>query len=297
MTRDAIATAKNNVGSQIDSIAQQNQMHSGAFRVLAQPLLDEVDRVGTSDAKDAMRKWTNELLLNADQSTGFVPGDAWRQANTQLNTAIRSSSGDVKNYLGQLSRIYKQTMRLGVSPQQGSAWDAANTMYRNAKTIEPLAKKAGDDGINPTLLMNRTAAANNQNGTLGDMADLGKYLAAKTPNSGTAQHSAILKWLGHMTSGLGAVAGFAGTHSPEGGVAGYAAGATLPFAGGLLNRALNSQPVAQAIGARMPETLAAPLRDLSRIAPLVGGAYSQQPADDVRDLQSKYQDIAPQYFR
>lgn len=281
---DKFDTAQQHVGSQIGDMASNTHAYvtSDNLNDLLK-VADEAARKGTSDharivgntARDLVDKMVpvQNPLPNGPIAT--ISGDAWREQNTALGQHMRSTQdGDLKRYLGNLQDSYMSMIEAGMPPKDFEKFQALRGQYRNLKTIQPLVEKAGEQGINPTLLQGRNIAARNNRGELSELGTLGKdALTSKVPNSGTAQRNMIYGTLGSL-AGLGGVEYAQGKEGAGLGMASPLAGA---IAGGLAGRLLHSRPAAAIYGARLPGMLAHGINGITDLSPYAAAQMAEQP--------------------
>lgn len=247
-------TAQSVIGQRIGDIAKRNTaiVTPANIRKITNTL-NEVHRSGLDDAtKKTVLERANALMKTAQSTpTGVkIDGKVWREQNTALQRQIQSATGDLKYHLGNLQKAYMDMMDVGMSPRDKPFWTAARTAYRNLKTIQPLAEKAGNEGVSPTLLRGAAINTKNNRGRMAELANLGKeQLTERVPNSGTAQKNAIHALTGSLAAGLGFGLGKASGHdTTDSAMEGLAGAAGL----GLLGRGLNSKYAARYYMARAP---------------------------------------------
>jgi hypothetical protein len=300
---DMVDHARDTVGSAIGNMASNRVALVTPKQVQGvTQLLQDVNDVSTPETARVVNNYANKMFgmgasgpskvipINNALPGGpiaQIPGDAWREQNTQIGNHIRRlgpNDGDLKYYLGELQDHYMDTMQNAMSPEEFNQFQSLRGQYRNNRTIAPLAEKAGDEGINPLLVQARAISAKNNRGDVGELGDFAKsMLAKKYPDSGTAQRALMYS---AITGGLGAGAGALLDDENHGTGAAYGAlpGAAM-IAGGLAGRGLNSQALSRLYQARMPEPVAGTIRDLAARSPVAA-----QRAEQVIAPQEGYAD-------
>jgi hypothetical protein len=297
INHDMTDTAQDTVGKAIGNMAKghtafvtQNNVND------VTNLLSDVNRKATAENAKIVNNWAEDLygMGQAGPSKvvpinnplpggpiGQIPGDAWREQNTALGQHIRRlgpNDGDLKYYLGQLQDSYMDSMHAGMTPDEQDVFGALRGMYRNNKTIQPLAEKAGDAGINPQLVQSRAIAAKNNRGDVGELGDFAKnWLASKYPDSGTAQRALLYSAL---VGGAGAAGNeIFGSGEGDGQHENSAYGGIAPVAatvlGGLAGRGLSSNLVSKYAQARLPDAIGEMVQRATATAPVAADKVVQ----------------------
>lgn len=274
INHDMTDAAHDAVGAAIGNMAKgHTALVTPADIAKAQAVVDATHPLtGTASADNSriIQNWANKLFGPRSRMqqvanplpggpVGNIAGDTWRENHTALGRQIRSTQdGDLKYHLGKLNEAHLDAMEHGMPPADFDEFQNLRGQYRNIKTIEPLAEKAGLDGINPTLLQNRAIASKNNRGDVGELGDFAKsYLSKRYPDSGTAQRAAIYTGLTGL-AGAGANEMFGGKegenqHSASEAMLIPALGIGM---GALGSRAMASRLMARYHTARLPESIA-----------------------------------------
>lgn len=253
-------------------------------------LLNDVNRKATPDVARTVNNWAEDLYGQTSKSIPIntplpngpiaqIPGDAWRQQNTALGAHIRRlgpNDGDLKFYLGQLQDSYMDSMHAGMTPDEADAFGQLRGMYRNNKTIQPLAEKAGDAGINPQLVQARAIAAKNNRGEVGELGDFAKnYLASKYPDSGTAQRAMMYAGLTGAAGAAGSLAFGDDSENHGRSMASGLAPAGAAILGGVAGRMMHSRPVSAMYTSRLPQYLGNAVQAVTDKAPVAAQRAEQ----------------------
>jgi hypothetical protein len=289
--------AQDTVGGAIGNLAANHTAqatHSNLTDILN--VVADARANATPEVTAKVEAKARQMLTHMDPN-GQIPGDAWRQANTALGRQIRSETdGDVKHYYGELQEPFMDMMQQGMPTPVQDAFRGLRTQYRNLKTIQPLAEKAGNVGINPNLLQGRNIAAKNNRGNMQELGNLGKeQLTSKYADSGTAQRAMIYAALAGGAGALGnELLGGGEERQHENSGIGALAPMGAMVLGGLGSRVLHSRPLALYNQARLPPELAKYVNGAAGLMPAAAAsanADSAEPhmADGGQPPQEPYQ--------
>jgi len=282
------------VGSQIGNMANATNAFIRPQDLSAmRGVVSDAEQFATPEVAKQVRAYADAMLKKSivdpnplpGGAIGTIPGQAWREANTALSghmNRLGQNDGDLEHRLGKLHGIYMDTMEAGMAPEDFSKFQDLRKQYSNAMTIKPLVMKAGNEGVDPKLVL---ARANTQgtafapSGKLNDIGELGTFareqMMSKYPDSGTAQRQLLYSGiLGGGAAGLNALKG--GSEGEDQNKDSAIAAAAAVFGGSLLGRGLNSRTLARLYSSRAPEAMGSFVRDVTAQAPMVG----------VRDLQA-----------
>lgn len=251
---------------------------------------------------DAVRRQIRNIVSAVDPVTRSLSPEAYQaltRKGAPLNLAQKGGERTVAHYANQLREVIDDMMERSAPPDVAHDLATLRSQWRAMKTIEPLAEKAGPEGISPALLRsavnknypNTARAPGGNEATLRDLAQIGQRFIKEPPSSGTAERTMIMQ---HMLpavvggAGLGGL-GIATAFDPDswqrnaliaaGTVAGGRAGAAALRSNALANAVIRSGlrgrgaagnplqalidrtlPAAGALAYREPRRLAAPLQ-------------------------------------
>lgn len=197
ITPEVMAAARRRIGGTMNDIAAQSEIR------VDDAMLNDLAAVG-SQAREigldpgqisALDRQIDKIVDLAAKNDGIIPGEAYQtivghksslqRMQSSGQGALRDLANDLRNAIdGGLERSAPQEVR--------DALTRARYEYKNLKTIEDLAEKAGPDGqISPAQLLGRVRAkfdnfAYGGGGDLGELARIGQTFLKEPPNSGTA---------------------------------------------------------------------------------------------------------------
>lgn len=197
ITPEVMAAARRRIGGTMNDIAARTEIR------VDDAMLNDLAAVG-SQAREigldagqisALDRQIDKITDLAIKNDGVIPGDAYQtivghksslqRMQSSGQGALRDLANDIRDAIdGGLERSAPQDVR--------EALTRARYEYKNMKTIEDLAEKAGPDGqISPAQLLGRVRAkfdnfAYGGGGDLGELARIGQTFLKEPPNSGTA---------------------------------------------------------------------------------------------------------------
>lgn len=310
ITPEVMAEARRRIGGTMNDIAARTQI------VVDDAMLNDLAAVG-SQAREigldpgqiaALDRQIDKITDLAIKNDGAIPGDAYQtivghksslqRMQSSGQGALRDLANDIRNAVdGGLERSAPQDVR--------EALTRARYEYKNLKTIEDLAEKAGPDGqISPAQLLGRVRAkfdnfAYGGGGDLGELARIGQTFMKEPPNSGTAPR--LMEMIKRNALGGGLVAGAGGAqllNQPEVAAQMLLAGAAVQGArvgnnaiqgalrnnAPLTNRLLSSQtgaaasPLMRLMASQPAQVAGQALDQLALPAAVVGGNRLVQPS-------------------
>lgn len=209
LTPDVVDAAYTNIGKKFDD-ALGGQTIKVNDEVLSRlgAIEEEAANSITGDHLNIVKRNLNKFL-NDIAEDGTISGDKINSFRSALSKTLRGTNNDASPYLHVMLDTVIDASVDG-SPARRELLDQARRQYRNLKTIEPLAAKAQNGDIAPSLLLGRVTSdakgkmyhARGKSGELGDLARIGQtFLKEPIPNSGTQE-----RLLGAAALGGGAVA-------------------------------------------------------------------------------------------
>ncbi|WP_338910716.1 lytic transglycosylase domain-containing protein [Mycetohabitans rhizoxinica] len=238
LTPPVIGEARNRIGQQFSDLAHRNTVSKRAANQLVDDLASishDITRYGVSDTQRVVSNVIDDVLAKVESRTGTMPGQAYRELDSQLGKLARNaSSGDVRHYVGQVRESLRRAMDQSINDADRKAWQQARQQYANLMTVAPVVAANPSGNVSAQALLRAVNSANKSakftgGGKLGELARVGKaFIAENIPNSGTAQRAYMQNLL---TNGLfGAGAGYAGGGDKNGAAVGALAGLAGPRA-------------------------------------------------------------------
>ena len=200
-----LQTARDRLGQVFTDLTARNTLElTPAAQQRLVTLLDDATR---NAPQDVARLVSNRIddLMGVMQGTQ-VPGTAYRQLDSAIGKQISgASSGDVRNYLGQLRTIIRDAMDESISAADQAAWRDARSQYSAlmsvTRAMNTPAAQSVTGQIPPSALATAVQGGQTQGyargfGPLNELARVGKALVQDPiPNSGTAQRTMITNML------------------------------------------------------------------------------------------------------
>jgi hypothetical protein len=236
-----------NLGQQIDTLASNNNMPiDAAFAQTLGQIKQQLPFMKT-DAKQEIQARLSQLngMITVDANGNpIVPGRAFVNLVSDLNDAIRGSSGTTQTKLLQLKDTLRQQMESGMAPDDAAHWRQLNRYYANGKVIQDAMGAAGAKPAVGDISLPQLRVAINSSmgqdayakgyGDLNNLARAGQSVLRVPADSGSPQGimiNRLLQTLGTIGSGIGGTLG-GYYHGPEGIVAGATAPLAAPWAVG-----------------------------------------------------------------
>lgn len=310
ITPEVMAAAKKRIGGTMNDIAAKTEI------VVDDAMLNDLAAVGSqareigleSGQVKGLDAQIEKILDYAANHDGKITGEAYQtitghksslqRMQTNGQGALRDLANDIRDAIdGGLERSAPQDVR--------EALTRARYEYKNLKTIEDLAEKAGPDGqISAPQLLGRVRAkfdnfAYGGGGDLGELARIGQTFLKEPPNSGTAPR--LMEMIKRNALGGGLMAGAGGAqllNQPE--VAAKMLAAGLAAQGvrvgnnalqgamknnpALTNRLLSSEtgaaasPVAQIVASPQAQAIGRQLNKVALPSAVIGGNRLVQPS-------------------
>lgn len=202
LTPDVLAEAMDRSGGKIGEI-------TGKTAIPIEDVQGSLDtfrrRLGrtTEDQQRVAGGYVDEFERIAAENGGQIPGENFKNLNSELGAQIRANAGNpLGNLLGELQDHVLDAFRERLSAEDRAAYDTSRAEYAKAKTILPLVAKAVEGDISPGSLMQavnatksgKNAMALGYAGQLGDLARAGKYLT-EAKSSGTAERNLVHQFI------------------------------------------------------------------------------------------------------
>lgn len=218
LTPDVLAEAQGRIGARMDRIAHETRIKADDTLVNDLARIEEEAQGDVTPGEITPIKNRISDVLGKIGEDGHITGaqyQALTRANTPLARAMAHPDPNISYHAGRVRDALDEAMErsLVADGRQDLLAELrdARLQYKNLKTIEPLATKAGanEHAISPPLLQARVNAqfrsrAQRGAGDLGDLADIGQAFMKAEPNSGTAGRSGARLALSEAPMMLGA---------------------------------------------------------------------------------------------
>lgn len=251
LTPEVMSHARSRIGQMFDQVAANTSIPN-RDDVLSNlgSVVNEASAVLPESDMAPLRKQVENIASSFDDK-GVMSGQAYQaltRRGTPLDRAMQSANPNIRYYAGELRDTLDDALESNAKPEDLDTLRSARLQWKNMRTVEDLAEKAGPDGqINPTLLKGQVRKsykdyAYTGAGDIGHLAEIGQRFLSEPPNSGTASRTAVRNLLtGAGMLGAGEAAAYA-AHNPMLGTLGLlGAGATQaipPIAARALNNPL-----------------------------------------------------------
>lgn len=294
LTVDQMAAARKNLSDRFEALKSQTGVAAD------DQLITDLAQVGSNarelglpdnevSALDKQIAKITDLAASHEQS-GIIPGDAY-QSLTESGSALSKIMSSAHGSYGGLGEDIKNALDSAasrVSPEANDALATLRQQWANLKTVEPLAEKAGPEGlISPPLLQGRVNAtfdnaAYGSGADLKELGDIGQTFLKEPGNSQTApRFTDKLKSPAAVAGLLGET--YLATHSPGAAAAAAGTAATaygLSKAANAFRAAQSDNPIAtaQLLGNSMAPPRSVTMLDLSTLAPGTLALSGAQPS-------------------
>ena len=197
ITPEVIASAKQRLGENYDTIASRNNIHfDKEMNTSLKNIEEEAQQVLSPEQFATVKKQVDNILTKADANGGALHGEQYQSIKRVLDKISGGRDTDVAQY----SRDLKEALLAGLSRSaeaSGNKADVAllkqtNKQYSNMKKIEDVVLKNPQGDVSPSLLSNSLATKAKRysiyqnDPELANLARAGKLvLEQKLPNSGT----------------------------------------------------------------------------------------------------------------
>lgn len=207
-TPDVLAAARTQAGNEIGTIAARHTPDFAGAPVQAlQALRHHAEQYAGADTGRIVANRVQQILDRLQQHGGTtMPGQTWREMDTELRRAAEGAPGDLVRYLGQIRDTMMAALVQVAGPAEATALREARARYGAVMDIAesmagPGAATAAGN-ISPAALRsalasgNRVGHATGQTGELGDLARVGEtFVRPAIPNSGTPERTRMANLL------------------------------------------------------------------------------------------------------
>lgn len=224
LTTKYMSTARKVLGNMFNSVADNTTITPENINALGNKLAGISSEAGQVLTDPEIKPITNQInnIIDKVESDGTLSGDTYQaltRKGAPLDVASNSNNPNIRHYAGQIRTALDDALEASASPEDLGILRQARLGWKNMKTVQDVAAKAGIEGdVSPNLLLGAVRKsyrdmAYTGAGNLGEIARI-TQLMKEPPSSGTAERLTAMRFLG----GLGEVAGVGG--------AGYAVGAS-----------------------------------------------------------------------
>ena len=206
LTPEVMSAARSRIGKVFDDVAARTSIQDAPQNVLApigQIIKDASQELPDSQLQPLIKQLDNiGSLVNPQDKT--ISGDAYQsltRKGSPLDRAATSPDPGIRYWSQQIKGVLDSALQQSAAPQDARALQSARLQWKNMRTVQDLAAKAGIEGeISPQALLGAVKKsykdmAYSGAGDLGDLANIGKEFIARTPSSNTAENMAILDLL------------------------------------------------------------------------------------------------------
>ena len=249
LTPEVMSRARKRIGDVFDNVAAKTNIPSDTVNALGDKLFGILDDARTTLGTPNASPIENQIdrVMSVVGKDGTISGDSY-QALTRKGAPLDRGMNagvdpNVKNYVGSIRNALDDALEQSAAPEDLAALRTARLQWKNMRTVQDLASKAGIEGeITPALLLGAVRKsykdmAYSGAGDIGDLANIGNEFLKEKPTSSTAERSLLYKLL--ELGGAG-TAGVLGLENPEALVRGAAAAAGTVVASRGVGSALRS---------------------------------------------------------
>lgn len=213
LTPEVLGRAKSAIGGTIGDIAGRSSM------TVDNNLVASLDAIKARAVKDLVpdqaklvSNQIDDLWTHVDPDTMTVPGEFYKNFDSNLGQLAKSNTGTVSNVLGDLRGTLRDAMDSSIGPTDAAAWKQARSQYFNLQQVAQAAKQTPGD-LSPSRLLTavNSAQRNARFGAGNDLANLAQWakntMPDAIPNSGTPQRLFYQQMLTHPLTTIGSGAG------------------------------------------------------------------------------------------
>jgi len=246
LSPEVMSQAKDRIGKVFNEVAKNSAIDIDDD--LVRGINQIADDAQLSVAESEYRPIANQIKnIFSKIKDGKITGDVYQaltRRNGPLDRAMASSDSNIRFYANQLRDTLDDGLERSATPETIDALRTARLQWKNMRTVQDLAAKAGIEGeINPAALLGAVKKsyknmAYTGAGDIGELAQIGQRFLKEPPSSGTAERIAALKTLG-LPATLAGGAAMTGDMETAGAL--LAATGALGVSGRAASSALNSQ--------------------------------------------------------
>lgn len=207
ITAQVMSDTKSNLGKEFERIFNTNTVpidnaaltKLGNIQAKAGANLTDAQMAGINKALDA-------VMTEAAKNGGTLPGrlyHAFTSKGGALNGVVNNSDSNIAFYGRQIRDALDDAFERTASKADVKALRTVKGQYKNMKTLEPLAARAGEGDISPVKLLSRVAtndktSAYTGGGDLGLLGRAGQSFLKPPQTSGTAERLGALGLFGNI---------------------------------------------------------------------------------------------------
>jgi hypothetical protein len=221
LTPQVMSNARTELGNTYNAVkARTNVMADDEFVNDLGKVETEAQQVITPQEFAPIKQQMDNILGKVGDD-GTISGDAYKALTSKgspLDKATESSNPNIRFYARKVEDALSDALTRSATPEDQALLKQTNRQWKNMRTVQELASKAGIEGeISPPLLLNAVRKsykdmAYTGAGDIGELADIGQQFLKESPSSTTAERYLLYDLLKGGTAG---VAGALGVTNPE----------------------------------------------------------------------------------
>lgn len=214
LTPEVMSAARSRIGSVFNRVANNTTIGPDATNAMAENFAkiesDAQQVMGANEYAPIKNQMNN--ILSKVSSDGKIDGATYQaitRKGAPLDSALNSKDPNIRQYAGQIRTALDDALQTSAAPEDISALKQARLQWKNMRTVQDLAAKAGIEGeISPALLLGAVKKsykdmAYSGAGDIGSLAHIGQQFLKEPPSSGTGERLALYSMLGAGSEGLG----------------------------------------------------------------------------------------------
>ena len=216
LTPQVMSKARTDLGNTYNTIkARTNVMADDEFVNDLGKVETEAQQVITPQEFAPIKQQMDNILGKVGDD-GTISGDAYKALTSKgspLDKATESSNPNIRFYARKVEDALSGALTRSATPEDQALLNQTNRQWKNMRTVQELASKAGIEGeISPPLLLNAVRKsykdmAYTGAGDIGELADIGQQFLKESPSSTTAERLLLYRLL--ETVGAGGAGGLA----------------------------------------------------------------------------------------
>lgn len=245
LTPEVMKAARTRIGQTFDDVAKNTAIKADdAFVSNLTKIANEIPSVVAESEAAPLRTQIQNILSKVGDD-GVIDGKAYQTLTSKgspLDRVMSSSDSNIRHYAGQIRETLDDALERSASPEALQSLRQARLEWKNMRTVQDLAAKAGIEGeISPALLLGAVKKSYKDMpysgaGDVGELAQIGQRFLKEAPTSGTAERLQTL----NMLRGAGLFGGGLMAGNPAAAVGTVLGAAGVAGAGKAASLALNS---------------------------------------------------------
>ena len=224
LTPKVMSSARDRIGSVFNRVGGNTTISSDATGAMADKFASiesEAQQVmGDNEYKPIKNQMNGILAKVADDGT--IDGKTYQaltRKGAPLDAAMGSKDPNIRQYAGQIRSALDDALQASANPQDLADLKQARLQWKNMRTVQDLASKAGIEGeITPAGLLGAVKKsykdmAYSGAGDIGKLADIGQEFLKEGPNSTTAERLLLYRIL--EGGSIGSAGAFAAMNPEE----------------------------------------------------------------------------------